>query len=324
MQLSVVIMFLMLFPRFQADGINGQRSWDHVRSLRVVTQASGINGDGQTSRLYAEVRISNEGALYFENAHGDEASRLFDLNRTRLYLREGIVTEEIPSRRVVVEYPFKRSAIDRVERYPIWAVLGWWPEDFPSSCPMVHEAPTRLLLSTEAAGPPETEEAKETITVRTPRELIELSRSHGLAIARRTWFTLDSSRPLTTMVVDEFFEIAPDVWFPRIFRVLRHNPNQSDEVRTVTFEVIEARIDDLNPSDFTFDPLPGTYLVDADGNGGGRQIAPGGFDLMRSFVRLIRSTNTPSVERNYVQLFGALSGIIAFLVVARYVRPRFQ
>lgn len=83
-----------------------------------------------------------------------------------------------------------------------------------------------------------------------------------------------------------------------------------------------SRVNDSTPADFAFVPPPGTYLVDTDGNGGGRQIVPGGFDLMRSFVGVVRSPNTQAGVPTLPMILGAVAGLAAYLAVPRRVNRR--
>jgi hypothetical protein len=324
MQLTITAACIVVALRAQNYCDELPRPWDRVSSLRVVVQAHGSRAAGEISRLRNALRISSEGAIYFEQAHGDESSWQSDLNRRKLFLKNGVITEEVSSRRVAVEYPFNRSAIDGVERYPLWAMLGWWPDGFPFECPRMHGSPTSLLDVINESEQTTIERSGDYIIVSTPRESVELSLSHGLAIAQRIWFDADTRRPITTMVADDFVEIAPGIWLPWAFRVLWHDPERSSEVRTVTFQVTEAGVNDATASDFIFKPSPGTYLVNADGSRDGRQIEPGGFDLMLAFVRLIRSRTPKGDDTDRVVALGIIAGILTYLLVARYICARPQ
>lgn len=53
------------------DGFELRRAMDDLRCIRVVTHAQGTHADGTSAGIHGEVRISSEGSLYFDYAHGD-------------------------------------------------------------------------------------------------------------------------------------------------------------------------------------------------------------------------------------------------------------
>lgn len=301
------------------------RSWDRVRSLRVVTVAAGEGREEGLREVRTELRISGDGSLYFDYAHGDGETYELDPNRARLFLREGTVFEEIPFRRVVSRYPVASMPPNRaLELQPIWPLLAWWPEGSPLSCPEVHGHSITLppLDSSDSSGDDPDSDA---LFLRTAHEEVELSREHGLAVRRRSWRDAQTGRLLSSMEVEEFFEVAPGVWFPLRYVVRRHSQENEREERIVRYRVLEASVDDLEPEDFVFHPPPGTFLIDAAERAGGRQLVPGGFDLMSAYVELLRRARPAGGARRPSTgpwIWGGVVGLATWLLGLRTIRRR--
>lgn len=294
-----------------------ERPWDSVESVRVVVAGSGDGADGIPRELRAELRIAKDGYLYLDWAHGNDATWSHDPYRVVLSIHEDVVTQEIPYRRVVVKYPVAslgRKA-EELSSQAIWAVLGWWPEGLPVPCPRVHDVPTDVKHVVDDAGYRVLSEG-DVLVARSEVEEIGFSLGHGLAIQYRIWRDEEHGHVLSSMYVDSFRQLAPEVWFPQEFRVLRHNPEDETETRLVQYRVLDARVNDLGAEDFDLVLPPGTYLVDADGGGGGQQIVPGGFDLMEAQVDLIRSNRARSGWPGRSNILGALGGVATYLVYA--------